>query len=434
LPANFDPADPTKTPPGSGAGGGGTKKEGEACTDDSSCTSGLICHGGKCSKSGGGGGGDPHDCTTGDKEVTRYPTCPDDFETKYNGKTFKINAGAVLDSRSIKFCDSGVDLKDPSVEYKIFGSALRGDQCWLLVEPSNNPNEDYYVKQAQVDKSTTISGGTVCKAPSIPLNFGSSEQTNASIFLKWDVVPEAEKYFVFMKGINMTDNSSINATYNVTGNNTYNVTGLLNNTFYLFNVTSFNSTMCINMSNATATINVTTLNSTIPVPGITPLITSFVKESDSYASIYLVWVVDGAFNSSNLTRNGTVIFSGNGSVTAFNDTGLLNGTGYYYQLNVTRNNVTESANATFMTREVTIAVSSFNLENANADSISMNWTVAGPYASSDLYRGEDIVYSGTGMNYTDTGLTPGTQYPYKVVVIWTPTVFNYSTATFSTLP
>ncbi len=368
----------------------------------------------------GGGGSGNRKCEGGDSEVKRYDACPNiDFETKYKAKKFKINSGEGLDSRSLKFCDTG-DLTKTSTEFIILGSAFRDGECWLLVEPNDDPNHDYYVRKSQVDSSTTLYGGSTstCLAPSIPQNFMGEALGKDSISLKWNIVPEAEKYLVFMNGINIVE----------TKNSTYNVTGLMQNTFYLFNVTTVNSTFCINMSNATITLNIT-LNTLIQEH---PLIKSFTKTSDTFTSAFLSWEINGPHDSSKLVRNKTIIYEG--PLREFNDTGLERWKGYYYELYVYKDNVTDNINATFKTQETSIEITGFRVDTSSSNSISLVWSTEGEYSSSDLYRDYLLIYSGPNKNFVDTGLQPNTQHFYELYAIFNPIDFDYENATFSTKP
>lgn len=128
---DFDPNDPN----GNGGGGGGETPA--TCTGDEQCPSGQICHGGKCTpKSGGGGSGD---CSGGDSEIKRYPECDD--AKNITGK-YRLGSSCVLDTRTLKFCDTNEEISNMDLEVK--GSALRNGACYLMVSPGSG--EDIYVK------------------------------------------------------------------------------------------------------------------------------------------------------------------------------------------------------------------------------------------------------------------------------------------------
>ncbi len=103
-------------------------------------------------------------CREGDSTPQEYPPCPDDYETNYHGKSFRVSE--CIDTRDRDFCDWYGDFphmqytKDmrfsADTELVVFGSALRNGQCWLMVEAQQevvNHNPDFYVKLEQVQEN-----------------------------------------------------------------------------------------------------------------------------------------------------------------------------------------------------------------------------------------------------------------------------------------
>lgn len=98
------------------------------------------------------------DC--GDSIPTEYPTCPENFEEDFMGKSFTIEKQT--DTRTLEWCDYYGDY--PCMQYKngmqfssdtellVIGSALNNGDCWILVTTDEYP-DGFYMREWQFAES-----------------------------------------------------------------------------------------------------------------------------------------------------------------------------------------------------------------------------------------------------------------------------------------
>jgi fibronectin type 3 domain-containing protein len=147
------------------------------------------------------------------------------------------------------------------------------------------------------------------------------------------------------------------------------------------------------------------------------------------AKVTLSWnAVAGAasYNIYRSTASGaeTLVQSGV-TGTTFSDTGLTDGTTYYYKVSAV-NAAGESPLSAEVsaTPQVAAPAAPTGLTAVPADAqVALSWNAVGGAASYNVYRGtasgaETLVQSGvTGTTFSDTGLTDGTTYYYKVSAV-----------------
>jgi hypothetical protein len=110
------------------------------------------------------------------------------------------------------------------------------------------------------------------------------------------------------------------------------------------------------------------------------------------------------------------------STTSFTDTGLTDGTTYYYKV-TSVNGAVESARSSEVSATPILAAPANLVATPNAFSVTLGWTAYPGAASYNVYRGtssggEVAVATGiTGTGFTDTGLTLGTKYYYEVTSV-----------------
>lgn len=168
-----------------------------------------------------------------------------------------------------------------------------------------------------------------------------------------------------------------------------------------------------------------------------------VMESDTQtaSSISLNWdAVEGA-TSYNIYRSTTpgngYAYVGNSVANNFDDTGLTFDTNYYYKMAYLYGGLTESQNTTELTVKTSpappVAPSGQTATAINSSKVNLNWAAVTKADGYRVYRevsgsaieavsgsavvavtGGDLVYEGTALTYSDTGLAPNTTYNYYI--------------------
>ena len=195
-------------------------------------------------------------------------------------------------------------------------------------------------------------------------------------------------------------------------------TGLTNGTTYYYQVTAVNAGGQSGYSNQVSALP------QVPVPA-TP--TGLVATAGN-AQVALSW-------SASTNATGYDIYEGTGSGgetlltsvtgTSYTNTGLTNGTKYYYEVSaVDAGGQSGKSSEVSATPQVAAPAAPTNLvATAGNAQVALSWTASSGAASYDLYRGtssggETLVDSGiTGTSFTDTGLTDGTTYYYEVSAV-----------------
>jgi hypothetical protein len=123
-----------------------------------------------------------------------------------------------------------------------------------------------------------------------------------------------------------------------------------------------------------------------------------------------------------LKRGDQVVYTG--SDLTYTDTGLTASRDYTYRL-VAKNGTGESSPASLKVKTAdpsptdptpTTPATPANLTGtATTTSITLSWNAADNAESYELKRGDQVVYTGSDLTYTDTGLTASRDYTYRLV-------------------
>lgn len=161
-----------------------------------------------------------------------------------------------------------------------------------------------------------------------------------------------------------------------------------------------------------------------PAPN-TSVITS---PAQTTTAIELNWdAVEGAtsYNIYRSTTSGSgYTYIGSSATTGFTDSGLTFDTKYYYKIAFLYGGITESqssAEYSFTTALAAPAVPSGQTAAAiNSSKIKVNWAAVTKAEGYRVYRAVSgsalsVVYEGSNLTYTDTGLTPDTEYVYNIM-------------------
>ena len=259
---------------------------------------------------------------------------------------------------------------------------------------------------------------TVGAPPAAPTNL-TAQGGNNSVTLNWTASTGAASYSVY-RGTTAGGESATPIITGITGT-TFTDTTAVNNTTYYYEVAAVNSTGTSSMSNeASAT------------PSAPPVAPTGLTATAGNASVTLSWSVVTGATGYNIYRGTTAGGEGATPVTTvttlgFTDSGLTNGTTYYYKVAAINSGgpgpMSNEASAT-PEPPAPAAPTGLTATPGNA-SVTLSWTATTGAASYNVYRGtaaggEGATPIATGLAspaYTDTGLTDGTTYYYKVAAV-----------------
>jgi fibronectin type 3 domain-containing protein/lysophospholipase L1-like esterase len=268
-------------------------------------------------------------------------------------------------------------------------------------------------------------------APSAPTGLAATPG-NAQVGLTWTASSGATSYNVY-RGTTAGGESTTAIATGVT-TPSYTNTGLTNGTAYYYKVAAVNGSGTSAYSNeATAT----------PSGGSAPSSPTGLAATPGNAQVGLTWSTSAGATSYNVYRGTT---AGGESTTAiatgltsaaYTDSGVTNGTAYYYKVaavnSVGTSGYSNEASATPTGGSVPAAPTGLAATAGNAQ-VGLSWTASSGATSYNLYRGTSAgEESGTAVatgitttTYTDTGLTNGTAYYYKVAAVNSVGTSGYS--------
>ncbi|MDR6879367.1 OmpL47-type beta-barrel domain-containing protein [Bacillus sp. 3255] len=241
----------------------------------------------------------------------------------------------------------------------------------------------------------------------------SDSQTNSSISLGWAPVEGATSYNIYRSttsgsGYTFVANSPINS---------YIDSGLLFDTAYYYRIAYLYGGLTESQWSSERSVRTT------PAPPSAP--TGQTAAAVNSSKINLSWTAAAkatgyrVYRSSAGENTFTIVYDG--AALSYSDTGLTPNTTYHYQITA-YNAIGESAAAS--AQAVTYrydAPGSFAAASISDTSVKLTWdNVQGTSVTYLISRSSSAagtynqVYSGTDMEFTDTGLTQGTGYFYKI--------------------
>jgi chitodextrinase len=261
--------------------------------------------------------------------------------------------------------------------------------------------------------SASLYAGTApdTTAPTVPVNLRKTSSTVSSISLAWDASTDD----VGVTGYHIYRSGSLIASV---GGTSYTDTGLTVNSSYTYTVNAYDAAG--NNSAQSAPYN--TASSTDVTPPTIPANVRTTTVLDT--SISIAWDASSdnvAVTGYKVYRSGVLI--GTTTSTSYSDTGLTPVTQYNYTViayDAAGNNSAVSATLSVTTAYDTTppSVPANLASTATTDTtISLSWSVATDNVAVtgyDLYRGNAIITTTTGTNFTDTGLGVNTSYTYRI--------------------
>lgn len=280
----------------------------------------------------------------------------------------------------------------------------------------------YYYKVTAVNitgESVRSNALIVMTVPNAPQMVSEGTVTSNSIPISWSATTGASAYNVY-RSTNGTDYSIVNGS-GVVGT-TYSDSGLTSGTTYYYKVTAANASGESGKSSAVSAITLTDA----------PLVPSTV--ATTFNSIDLSWTGVARANGYNVYRSTALAgpYSFLGTTTAgvltYKNTGLVQGTTYYYKLTAKNSAGTESEYSAVLNAATKTEAGVPNAPTASVitkTSLQLSWASVDATTGYNVYRSADgttytkINSSGpvATTSYSDSGLLAGTTYYYKLTSI-----------------
>ena len=314
-----------------------------------------------------------------------------------------------------------------ATSYNVKRSTTSGGPYTSIATPSTTSYTDtgvtngttyYYVVAAvntagQSANSSQVSATPQVGIPPVPTNLVATAG-NAQVGLSWSASSGATSY-------NVQRSTTSGGPYTTIGSPTttsYTDTGVTNGTTYYYVVAAVNTAgQSANSSQVSAT----------PM-GVPPAPTNLVATPGN-AQVGLSWSASSGATSYNVKRSttsgGPYTTIGSPTTTSYTDTGVTNGTTYYYVVAAV-NTAGQSANSSQVSATPQLAVppTPTNLvATAGNAQVGLNWSASSGATSYSVQRSTTsggpytTIGSPTTTSYTDTGVTNGTTYYYVVAAV-----------------
>jgi len=291
----------------------------------------------------------------------------------------------------------------------------------------------YYYKVAAYNGGWTSAQSGYASAttpPSVPTGVTATSNSANSITVSWGSVTGATGYYIY-------HSITASGNYDSVGNSattSYTNTSLSENTTYYYKVAAYNS-------GGTSTKSSYVSATTLPNPPDTP--TSVTATAIASSQITVSWgSVAGAsryYIYRSTTAFGTYDSVGTSATTSYANTDLSSGTAYYYKV-AAYNSGGTGALSDYAYATTLLGVPTGVTATANSESsITISWSSVTSATGYYIYRSTngnayDSVGTSATTSYTDTGLSSGTMYYYKVVAYNSGETGNQSSYTYATTP
>ncbi|GMQ61006.1 RCC1 domain-containing protein [Vallitalea maricola] len=365
------------------------------------------------SKNEAGESGNSTEVTAKPKEPITVPTAPTNVNATGDNKRVVLNwdkvtgAESYIIKRSTTLDDGYTAVASNITTLNYTDTNLTNGTTYYYIIVAKN-------KAGESDNSAQVSAVPNSK-PLAPTNL-SAISNDLSIKLRWGSVSDADSYIIRRKSISESNYQTIATDITTT---TYTDTGLNNGKTYFYVVLAKNE---VGESANSDEISVIPLNGPPAIP------TNLIAES-SNESVNLTWSnTNGAFTYKikRATTSGGpyTLVANNITGTTYKDTGLTNGTSYYYVVSAV-NTKGESANSTEVISlpDITKPNSPTGINVSTADKrVNLTWN---KIVNADSYIVKKATTSGgpytivannlTKTTYTELGLNNGTSYYYIII-------------------
>jgi chitodextrinase len=300
------------------------------------------------------------------------------------------------------------------------GSPLNDVVSTNYTDTGLTPNTGYSYTVSAYDatgntssQSTGFAASTLADTtpPSVPGNVHQTGQTTSTVSLAWDASSDnvgVSSYDIYRNGSLVR--SQPGTTYTDTGLGVY--------TNYTYNIAARDAAN--NGSNLSTGLNAATAPDTTP-PSVPD---NLRKVSSTVSSITLAWnpaTDDVGVSGYRIYRSGSLLATTGG--TTYTDTGLTASSSYTYTIAAYDAATNASAQSapydTTSSNDVTAPTIPGNVHTTSVQdtSLSLSWNAATDdvtVTGYKVYRDGSLITTTVSTDYTDTGLTPVTQYDYTI--------------------
>jgi len=329
--------------------------------------------------------------------------------------------------------------------YALDTTSLSNGNHTITAEAFNGANLN-----ASASVTVTVSNAPTCTAnsstpPTTPTNLAEPSETYTQINLTWSASNPSPGctiggYYVYRDGTKIAT---------VTNGTTYSDTGLSASSSYSYAIQAFDNGPNTSALSGSSSFSTTADNVAPTIPG------SFAGSSPNAGEVDLSWTA-----STDLPNPGGVGVAGyyiyrngsstptytinNPSTTSYQDTNVSASTTYTYTIvafdkvgNASAPSNVVSVKTQAPTCSGTPSVPGGLASTSSTDSsIGLSWSASTASAGCTLsgyhiYRGGSLIGSTSGTTYSDTGLTPSTQYGYTVAAYDTSAHTSAQSSSFS---
>jgi uncharacterized repeat protein (TIGR02543 family) len=305
-------------------------------------------------------------------------------------------------------------------------------------------NSTYYYKirayrtvgtvKAYSSYSTMVSAKPILSTPTSPKAAASSYN---SINVSWGAVSGASGYEVYRAASNTGAYTLIKTTTALS----YNNSELATNSTYYYKIRAYRT-----VGTVKAYGSYSTMVSAKPILS-TP--TSPKAASSSYNSIKISWAAVAGAVGYEIYRaassTGTYSLLASTTATSYNNTALTTGKTYYYKVRAYRlvgsTKVYSSFTAVFSSKPILSVPVNFKATRYSSTSIKVTWSAVSGASGYEIYRATSstgqysLIKTTSSLYYTNTGLTTGKTYYYKIrayrTVGTTKVYSNWTTVTYA---
>ncbi|MEM4397987.1 MAG: hypothetical protein QW757_05185 [Candidatus Woesearchaeota archaeon] len=340
-------------------------------------------------------------------QITQLEKCNE--HDQYINKKFKSNK--VLDTRDRNFCDSFGDYPtDIGLSYEtellVFDTALRNNECWLLVESQqivDGYKPDFYVRLNSVKEfldNNQNNQETNQETQTPEIENLKAEYKEGKIILTWDTNPEAQYYIIYKNGVKQLNLEST----------TYEDTEITSNTEYTYSVSTYNETYDIKESkNKTITIKTPEITQTKPVENF--------KAEYKEGEIKLTWDINPEAEYYIIKKNDILL--ANITINNYNDSDIELDVEYNYTIyayNSTKD-IKESKPVSIKIKIDLIKINAFDKKSFTDNTIELQWSFDGYPDEILLYRNDDLILNdSTKTKYIDENLEKDKCYNYTLII------------------
>ncbi|MGO8670964.1 MAG: choice-of-anchor tandem repeat GloVer-containing protein, partial [Capsulimonadaceae bacterium] len=282
----------------------------------------------------------------------------------------------------------------------------------------------YYYKVAALDSNGTSVqsrevSGTPVSVPSAPTGL-TAAAGNAQVALSWTASTSATSYDVYRATSTGSEGSTAVGSSTTTA---YTNTGLTNGVTYFYKVAA------VNGAGTSAQSTEASATPALPAPAAPTGLTA----TAGNAQVALSWTASTGATTYNIYRGtasgaeGSTATATGITTTSYTNTGLTNGVTYFYKVAAVNGGGTSAQSSeASATPEPPIPAAPTGLTAAAGNAqVALSWTASAGATAYNIYRGtasgaEGSSATATGItttSYTDTGLTNGVTYFYKVAAV-----------------